>query len=258
MGTARTVAVTGSASGIGAAVRAACEAAGDTVVGVDLRDAAVLAALGTPAGGQAAVAAVGGRCGGRLDGLVCCAGVGPPNDPALILAVNHFGTVGVLDGVLGVLGRGREPAAVVIGSHAATITPMPDLSLCDLALAGDEDATREAVTAGDVPSFLAYGISKRALAVAVRRRASEWGAAGVRLNAVAPGPVETPLLQRTRADPLLGPLADALPSPLGRTGLPADIAGAVRFLLGPEAAFVHGAVLFVDGGTDAMVRPDAF
>ena len=68
MGTARTVAVTGSASGIGAAVRAACEAAGDTVVGVDLRDAEALADLGTPAGRQAAVAAVGGRCGGRLGG----------------------------------------------------------------------------------------------------------------------------------------------------------------------------------------------
>jgi len=66
----RVTAVTGSASGIGAAVRARLEADGERVLGVDLRDAEVTADLGTPAGRRTAVAAIGAACAGRLDGLV--------------------------------------------------------------------------------------------------------------------------------------------------------------------------------------------
>jgi NAD(P)-dependent dehydrogenase (short-subunit alcohol dehydrogenase family) len=79
---------------------------------------------------------------------------------------------------------------------------------------------------------------------------------GVRPNAVAPGPVRTPLLQATLDDPVLGPLADALPVPLGRRAAPGEIAHAVTFLLAPASAYIHGAVLFVGGGTDALLRPD--
>jgi len=69
-------AVTGSASGIGAAIRARLESGGDTVIGVDLRDAEVIADLATPAGRAAAVVAVAARAGERLDRLVVCAGFG--------------------------------------------------------------------------------------------------------------------------------------------------------------------------------------
>lgn len=103
----------------------------------------------------------------------------------------------------------------------------------------------------------AYAMSKLALIRAVRGRAQAWAARGVRLNAVAPGPVQTPLLQGSLAHPVLGPLTRALPVPLGRPARPAEIAGVVTFLLGPASAYVHGSVLFADGGTDALLRPDA-
>ena len=100
-------------------------------------------------------------------------------------------------------------------------------------------------------------MSKLALARAVRRRAGTWAEHGVRLNAVAPGPVDTPLLAGGLEDPVLGPLIDALPIPLGRRGNPAEIAAAVACLLDPAHGYIHGSVLFVDGGSDALLRPDA-
>jgi NAD(P)-dependent dehydrogenase (short-subunit alcohol dehydrogenase family) len=77
----------------------------------------------------------------------------------------------------------------------------------------------------------------------------------VRLNAIAPGAVDTPLLQATLADSELGPLVRAFPIPCGRFGRATEIADGILFLLGPAASFCCGSVLFVDGGTDALVRP---
>ncbi len=90
----------------------------------------------------------------------------------------------------------------------------------------------------------------------MRHRAAPWGARGVRLNAVAPGAVDTPL-QATLEDPVLGPLTQALVIPLGRRAAPSEIAHAVAFLLDPDSACIHGSVLFADGGTDAVLRPEA-
>jgi len=73
---------------------------------------------------------------------------------------------------------------------------------------------------------------------------------------VAPGPVDTPLLAGGLEDPVLGPLIEALPVPMGRRATPAEIAAAIGFLLDPANSFVHGSVLFVDGGSDALLRPD--
>ena len=79
----------------------------------------------------------------------------------------------------------------------------------------------------------------------------------MRLNAIAPGAVDTPLLQATLADSELGPLVRAFPIPCGRFGRATEVADGILFLLGPAASFCCGSVLFVDGGTDALVRPDA-
>jgi NAD(P)-dependent dehydrogenase (short-subunit alcohol dehydrogenase family) len=255
--TGRVVAVTGSASGIGAAVAVALRALGDRVIGVDVHDAEVEVDLAGEDGRARAVAAVADAAGGRLHGLVACAGVGPHVRPAGAIArVNFFATLAIVDGLLPALAaaEGDGPAAVVISSNSLGITPRDD-RLLESMEGGDEGAA--AARADEVDGVVVYGTSKLAVARAVRRRAEAWGAAGVRLNAVAPGPVDTPLLAASRADPVLGPLVDALPVPLGRRAAPAEIAAVVCFLLGEDAGFVHGSVLFADGGTDAQLRPEA-
>ena len=78
--------------------------------------------------------------------------------------------------------------------------------------------------------------------------------AGLRLNAVAPGMIDTPMVAGMRADAETGPLLDMLPIPVGRPGRPEEIAALIEFLLGPDAAFFCGSVLFCDGGSDALLR----
>ena len=107
-------------------------------------------------------------------------------------------------------------------------------------------------------SIIAYLGSKHALGRAVRRRAGDWGRAGVRLNAVAPGPVNTPLFAADRADPVTGAAIEKLSIPLGRVGEPEEVAELAAFLLGPKAGWIHGSIHYIDGGNDAEIRPDRF
>jgi NAD(P)-dependent dehydrogenase (short-subunit alcohol dehydrogenase family) len=251
----RSLVVTGSGSGIGAAVRRRLEASGTRVTGIDLRGAEIEADLGTPAGRMAAIAAVHARVGHELDGVVACAGLGPHvTDGAAIAAVNYFGAIAILDGLREALAA-TGGAAVAVSSNSAMI-PSSDNDIAAACLAGDEPRAR-ALAATQIGQS-AYGGSKLALARWVRRHATEaaWAGAGVRLNAVAPGAVRTPLLEGGLADPVLGDAIRNFPIPTGGFGTPEQIAAAIDFLLGLEAAFCCGTVLFVDGGTDALLRPD--
>lgn len=252
--------VTGSASGIGAAVRRRLEDAGHAVIGVDLRSAEVSGDLSSADGRRQVLAAVLERCAGRLDALVLCAGLGATFEPATTIAqVNYHGAVDLLDGLLPALQQGRQPAAVVISSVASTQLPWERNPLAAALVAGD-DAQLAAIleAAGDKRGHLAYAGSKNALTVAVRQRAAAWGKAGVRLNTVAPGATQTPLLEAGLNDPRYGQaIRDFLP-PLGRRASPDEIAAAVAFLLGDAASYVHGAQLVVDGGIDAGSRPTQF
>jgi NAD(P)-dependent dehydrogenase (short-subunit alcohol dehydrogenase family) len=250
------VAVSGAASGIGRAVRDRLERSGLHVVGVDLHDAEIEADLATAEGRRHAVRAVTEWSSGALDGAVACAGLGPHVRPVEDIArVNYFGALFFLDGLLGLLAAGEAAAAVAISSNGATLTPA-HAGLVDALLAGDEEpACSLAATLGGAT---VYGMSKLALTRALRRRVGAWAEAGVRLNAVAPGPVDTPLLAASLADATVGPMVEALPVPVGRRATAAEIAAAVGFLLDPAQGFVHGSVLFVDGGSDALLQPDRF
>ncbi len=252
--------ITGSASGIGAATRTALQAGGHTVIGVDLRDADITGDLST-AGGRAQVIAQSlARCGGRLDALVLCAGLGSQFEPAsTITSVNYFGAVELLDGLLPALKQGRNPAAVVISSVASTQLPWDKNPLAAALEAGDEaKAAAIVAAAGDRGGYLAYAGSKNALTVALRKRAGAWGQAGVRLNAVAPGATQTPLLEAGLNDPRYGQAIRDFVPPLGRRAEPAEMAAVVAFLLSPQASYVHGTQIVVDGGIDAIARPTEF
>jgi NAD(P)-dependent dehydrogenase (short-subunit alcohol dehydrogenase family) len=253
-----TCAITGSASGIGLAIRRKLEAEGARVIGVDLRDAEVRADLSTPDGRRAAVSGVLAGCGGRLDRLVLSAGVGAHvRPPSLVAAVNYFGAVEPLDGLFAALRAGESPAALVVASNSAQLAPLDDHPYVAALLAGDEAEAARLADAGGSP-IVAYMGAKHALGRAVRRRAGEWGRAGVRLNAIAPGPVKTPLLAGDMADPVTGPAIGKLSIPLGRMGEPEEVAELAAFLLGERARWIHGSIYYIDGGNDAEVRPDRY
>jgi glucose 1-dehydrogenase len=97
---------------------------------------------------------------------------------------------------------------------------------------------------GARPGRLIYAATKAGLNMAVRVAATELAAHGIRINALSPGITETPL---TAANP--GPFAEAVANvPMGRAALPADLGAAAYFLCSPEATFITGANLVVDGG----------
>jgi NAD(P)-dependent dehydrogenase (short-subunit alcohol dehydrogenase family) len=256
----RTAVVTGSASGIGAATAARLGAAGwrvvgvDRVIGADKTEDDVVADLATADGRRRAVDEVAQRCDRDLAGVVTCAGLaGAPNHAgSLLAAVNYFGTVDVLEGLRPLLSPGA--AAVAISSNSTTVQPQIPADLVEACLEHDESSSARLADAAG--SMAAYPATKLALAHWVRRSATgpAWAGSGLRLNAIAPGMIDTPMVAGLRADPETGPLLDLLPIPVGRPGRPEEIAALAEFLLGPDSAFFCGSVVFCDGGSDALLR----
>lgn len=256
-----TFVVTGSASGIGAATVDVLRRDGHDVIGVDRAQSEVVADLETAAGRAAAVEEALQQCGGTLDGLVTCAGLGPiPERPgSSIVSVNHFGTVELLAGLRPALAAAGTAAAVAISSNSTTTTPGVPHDLIDLCLTGDEEGARR--RADDLGAMAGvYPASKIAVARWVRRHAvtDDWVGAGIRLNAIAPGVVDTAMVAEAAAHADVGPLIEMFPIPMQRAARPSEIADFIAFLLGTGAGFFCGSVLFIDGGTDAQLRPDAW
>jgi NAD(P)-dependent dehydrogenase (short-subunit alcohol dehydrogenase family) len=253
-----TAVVSGTASGLGAAIRARLEQDGDRVIGIDLHKAEIETDLSTPEGRREAVERSLEASGGRIDRVVACAGLGSHlEDIGLIARVNYFGAIELLDGLFEALQTGERPAALALCSNSAQMAPLADTPFVQALLAHDEGEALRALEK-DGNGFVAYAGSKMALGMAVRRRAGTWGRAGVRLNAIAPGPTKTPMLAATFEHPVYGKGAESLDIPLERHAEPEEISAVAGFLLGPDASYVHGSIWYVDGGNDAAIRPDRF
>lgn len=254
----RVVMVTGGATGIGFAVTEALLLEGGAVVltGHDpaqLRDAAAqlgqphLATVEADVRDQAALnqaVQVALDRWGRLDGLVCAAGIQIPGtvetmpeaDWQQVLDVNLTGAFRAVKAGLSAL-RVNGGAIVLLASVQAHL--------------GKRNG-------------IAYVAAKGALVALTRAMALDHAAAGVRVNSVSPGVVDTPMLRQAASrgagtdkqlDALVADWADAQPlgPARGRACLPRDIARMVLFLLSDEAIYVTGADYAVDGGLGAKL-----
>lgn len=237
-------------------------AAGHTVIGIDLKDADIVADLSTSEGRGSAARSTLDACHGVLDGAVVAAGLGPiPGRQRLIAQVNYFGVVDLLTALRPALARSKQAKVVVIASNSTTTTPLVPRRAVRALLAGDvEKALRAVRIFGKSSAAITYAASKIAVSRWVRRQAvtDEWADAGIRLNALAPGAILTPLLAEQLADPQEAKAIKAFPIPVGGYGDAGRLADWMLFMLSDASDFLCGSIIFVDGGSDAYFRPDSW
>jgi NAD(P)-dependent dehydrogenase (short-subunit alcohol dehydrogenase family) len=246
MGIAGLFAVTGGASGIG---RGVCRRLAEEGARVAVLDANGSAAeeVAKEVGGEAHVldvsdpAAVGEVFNmlGPLQGLVTCAGISDVTPIVAMAAQTWRRVVGVqLDGTFFCL----QAAARNMVSHGTGGTIVNTASIN--------------ATFGH-RGLSAYSAAKAGIAMLTRVGALELAQAGIRVNAVAPGIVETGMTAEVVQDPdFVGTWSAAIP--LGRIGQPDDVADVVAFLCAPQSRWVTGQVLTVDGGGSLRAEPKMF
>ncbi|MEY3018861.1 MAG: hypothetical protein RL336_1996 [Pseudomonadota bacterium] len=245
--------MTGGATGIGAEIKQHLLAQGHTLTVLDLRDADICVDLSDREATAKAIEDVLADT-TPIAGIITCAGV-PTHfpDKRKLLEINYLGTLDIINGLSASLSSGAR--IVAISSNSAPMCAKPDV--VDKLLNNDWDGIDAMLD--ELNGHDCYSGSKQAVARWMRRQAPELARRGINFNAIAPGYIETPMTAAVANDAQWG---DAIRKfvasiPCGRPGQPKDIADAVDFLLSPESAFVVGSLLYVDGGHDAMFRPES-
>jgi NAD(P)-dependent dehydrogenase (short-subunit alcohol dehydrogenase family) len=194
---------------------------------------------------------------GNILQLVDTAGLSPNMAPPdKILAVDLLGVALVLEEFGNVVASGG--AGVVISSMAGYMPPpLPQEQNEALARTPADELLQLPFLQPDaVPnSGAAYGISKRANHLRVQAESLRWGERGARLNSISPGIILTPLAEHELSSPV-GPAYRAMieASVAKRVGTSDEVASAAAYLLGPEAGFITGSDLLIDGGVIAAIR----
>ena len=223
--TPATALITGAAGGIGSALVAGFRQAGYHTVGVDRAPAEGVTSLDIT--DSAAVAAFAATF-DTLAVLVNAAGVlrllqeYDPSEFARVVDINLTGTMRMTVGCRAALAKGRGAVVNIASMHAIFGAPLSP----------------------------AYAASKAGVVQLTKSFAVAWAEDGIRVNAIAPGWIETPMTVPARSDAARNrAILDR--TPLGRWGTPDDIVGPAVFLASDAARFITGAVLAVDGGYSA-------
>lgn len=243
--------ITGAADGIGWAMAQRFAAGGHRIAIVDidhdraLERADELESL-TPGGHMAVtadmaredevtamVATVAERC-GRIDVLINNAGIGDSLLPTLEQTVGTFERILHIH-LTGTFLASREAARVMTGHGGGAIVNIGSIA----GLVG-------------LPRRNAYGAAKAGILSMTRSMACEWAGDGIRVNAVAPGYVGTDLVRRLEQAGKIDMARLKRRIPLGRVADPMDIAEAAWFLASPQAGYITGTTLSVDGGWQAF------
>jgi len=162
------------------------------------------------------------------------------------LVLEEFGRV-VADGGGGVVisSMAGHMAVRLTPEQEAALRMTPSEDLLELPFVRPEAVTHPGA---------AYGLAKRANQLRVQAASAAWGGRGARINSISPGVIATPMGQQELAGEHGGMMrAMVAASGTGRLGTPADIANAAAFLLGPDASFITGTDLLVDGGVIAAM-----
>ena len=254
------VIITGSAAGLGKALSHTLSSIGSNVIGIDKNTSAdIIADLSTAHGRQLAVSSALDLC-PRPKAVVANAGLSPIHeDPFAILEVNWLGVKDVLDSFLYPLSKNNRGCAVAISSIGAAVGGDKELIDCllearisDAKSILDKALKLSVVDAG----IVAYSSCKVAVAQYVRANAKLWGEKGVRLNCVAPGRMETAMLEGLLSHEEIAPGIEALPTGITKSASASKVADVVAFFLSDQSSFVHGQVLYVDGGSESLIRPN--
>ena len=257
----RRILVTGAGSGIGAAIATAAAIAGASV-----------ALLGSPRNGPA-LSARAELLSEQLGRPMVSAGVDVRDDAAVERAIREAAErLGGIDGVIASAGVSEHPAAST-GTGVVPLSLEQFRYVIDTNVRGTWSTVRHAVpflllapgvasavTLGSVaskrPSHGAYSVSKSAVWMLTRALAEELGPRGVRVNCLAPGFVDTPMLRKLAEEESGGRPEEALAAlaarahrvPLRRLGSVGDIVDAALFLLGSSSAYITGSLVHPDGG----------
>lgn len=253
----KTIVITGVSSGIGARTAELAIAQGADVIGIDRRDPPashgvfLKGDLATPEG----IAEVVARLPHRIDALLNVAGVSGAGGGAITLAINFYG-LRLLSETLAP--RIRERGAIVNVASVAGYGWRANLARARTLVSspGFPDIGRVLAENG-VPDEIGYPLSKELLILWTQMAAHQplFRQRGIRVNAVSPGPVETPILTQFRA--VLGDAkVDSDIIRVGRAGTASDIAPVILFAASDAARWINGANLAADGGLEASINAE--